>query len=74
MSTLETESTFIDLKELAIILKISKSTAYKISFKNVLPKYSFSGGKIYFKRAEVLQLLENNRIASQSEVEAKARA
>lgn len=62
---------FISIKGLSDLLGLSKSYIYKLSSSNVLPKYCPSGKLIFFKKSDVQFWLENNRIASQGELESE---
>lgn len=60
---------FLTVEELCIYLGISKSTAYKLSHNNVLPKYCPGGKKILFKTEEVESYVNSHRIASADEIQ-----
>lgn len=60
---------FLTVEELCAYLGISKSTAYKLSHNNILPKYCPGGKKILFKTAEVESYVNSHRIASIDEIQ-----
>ncbi len=62
---------FMTSGELCQYLKISLSTVYKLSHRNVLPKYRPAGRKIYFLKSDVDQYLTRNRISSIDELNAE---
>lgn len=62
---------YISIKGLSDLLGFSKSYIYKLSSSNILPKYCPSGKLIFFKKSEVEEWLESNRIPSQSELQAE---
>ena len=59
---------YLDVSGLCQYLKISKSTAHKLSSRRVLPTYKPSGKLIYFKRSEVDAYLEKHRNPSMDEI------
>jgi excisionase family DNA binding protein len=63
---------FLSTSEVCDYLNVSRSCVYKLSFKNVLPKYCPGGKKIYFKKTEVDDYINKSRIASQNELNAEA--
>jgi len=60
---------YLSLAEFCEYLRISKSTAHKISSSNILPKYKPFGKMVFFKWDEVHAYLAKHRTASQEEVE-----
>lgn len=62
---------FLSLKETAEYLGISKSSAYKLSHMQTIPKYK-PAGKIYFELDDINKYIEDSRIKSQSEIESEA--
>lgn len=64
---------FLSLKETAEYLGISKSSAYKLSHKQIIPKYK-PAGKIYFELDDINKYIEDSRIKSQSEIESEAQS
>ena len=61
--------TFLTVEELCAYLGISKSTAYKLSHNNILPKYCPGGKKILFRTDEVESYVNSHRIASTHEIQ-----
>jgi len=56
----------------ADFMGISKSTLYKMSFNRDLPVYKPTGGRIYFKREDIVNYLQQNRVMSNKEIEQEA--
>lgn len=60
--------------EAAKYLGISKSALYKMTMQRKVPFYRSQGGKlIYFDRAEIIDWMKCNRVATDAELEAKAK-
>ncbi len=59
---------FMTTEELRNYLGVSISSIYKISQKNLLPKFRPTGRKIYFLKDDVDAFLLKNRIASIEEL------
>lgn len=49
-------------KEVCTLLKINQSTLYRWTKDNVIPSYGISN-RIYFKRSEIEQILNNNKLS-----------
>ncbi len=58
--------------EACSFMGVSKSTLYKMSSSNAIPLYKPTGGRIYFKRDDIISYLQQNRIKSQKEIEQEA--
>ncbi len=58
---------FMTVEETAEYLEISKSAVYKLTSKRKIPFYNPGGKKIYFKKIEVDDWIENSRVASDAE-------
>lgn len=58
---------FLTVKEASQMLGLSKGTLYNMIGRNQIPYYQ-PRGKVYFKRAEILQWIEEGRVASVEEV------
>ena len=58
--------------EACSFMGVSKSTLYKMSSSNVIPLYKPTGGRIYFKRDDIIEYLQQNRVMSQKEIEQEA--
>jgi hypothetical protein len=59
--SVQSEAEFLDLKETASFLKISISTMQKISANRLIPVYQPRNGKVYFKKAELIEYLNASR-------------
>ena len=59
---------FMNMEELRIYLGVSRSLVYKLSQRNVLPKYRPTGRKVYFLKKDVEAFMLKNRIASIDEL------
>lgn len=62
----------LTVTEAADFMGISKSTLYKMSFNRDLPVYKPTGGRIYFKREDIDNYLQQNRVMSNKEIEQEA--
>lgn len=60
--------------EAAKYMGISKSYLYKLTMRQQIPHYKPMGKMCYFNRLELEQWLQNNRIATDSEIGQKAQA
>ena len=49
-------------KEVCELLKINQSTLYRWTKDNVIPSYGIAN-RIYFKRSEIEQILNNNKLS-----------
>ncbi|ARN78247.1 hypothetical protein BST97_09720 [Nonlabens spongiae] len=59
---------FLSVAELSIYLGISMSAVYKLTSKNEIPFYCPGGKKIYFKKQEINQWIEESRVIPDSEI------
>ena len=60
--------------EAAAYLGVSKSCIYKLTMGRKIPHYKSEGGKLcYFDRQEIINWMKAHRIATQEELDAKAR-
>lgn len=60
--------------EAAAYLGISKSCLYKLTMGRKIPHYKSEGGKLcYFDRQELIVWMKAHKIATQEELEAKAK-
>jgi len=59
---------FMTTEELHTYLGVSMSSVYKLSQKNLLPKYRPTGRKLYFLKQDVDTFLLKNRVASIDEL------
>jgi len=48
------EKEFLNFKEVLELLCVSRSTLYKLSASGKIPHYKPTGGKLFFKRTELL--------------------
>jgi hypothetical protein len=62
---------YLTIPEFSTFAGIPLSSGYQISCKNLIPKYRF-GKRVLFKRVDVIAYIEKHRIASASEIHAKA--
>ncbi|MFD0751289.1 helix-turn-helix domain-containing protein [Mucilaginibacter calamicampi] len=62
----------LTVDEACSFMGMSKSTLYKMSSSNVIPLYKPTGGRIYFKRDDILEYMQQNRVKSQKEIEQEA--
>ena len=58
--------------EAANFMEISKSTLYKIRCNRLVPIYKPTGGRIYFKKDDIVDYLQQNRVMSNKEIEQEA--
>lgn len=58
---------YLTIRDFAEYANLPLSTVYKISSKNVLNKYR-TGKRILFKKSEIDQWIEANKISSDSEI------
>lgn len=61
-------------EEAARYMGISRSYLYKLTCRREVPHYKPAGKVIYFKRAELEQWLQNNRVATVNEARGQAEA
>lgn len=61
-------------EEAARYMGISRSHLYKLTCRREVPHYKPAGKVIYFKRAELEQWLQNNRVATVNEARGLAEA
>jgi len=62
---------YLPMKGLASFAGIPLSSAYQISSKNLIPKFK-PGKRVLFKREDIVAYIEKHRIASKSEIHARA--
>jgi len=60
------------LEEAALFTGLSKSSLYKLTYKQVIPHYKPNGKLIFFEKTELLNWIRQNRISSGSEIGEKA--
>ena len=65
------QNEFLTMRGLAQLAGIPVSTAYQLSCRNILPKFRV-GKRVLFRRADVIRMIENTRVASTSEIRDKA--
>ena len=63
---------YLDLNEAAELLKVKPGTMYQKVWKREIPTYKPFGRKLYFKRHELLELLDRNRRDTADEIKSKA--
>ena len=59
-------------KEAADFLRLSVGYLYKLTMQKKIPYYKPFGNRCYFKRTELAELLQSNRIATVDEVQRQA--
>ncbi|CCY81562.1 conserved domain protein [Prevotella sp. CAG:1185] len=62
----------LTIDEAARYMGISKSCLYKLTMKREIPYYKPMGRICYFKRTELEQCLQNNRISTDEEITERA--
>jgi len=62
----------LTLEEAALFMGISKSSLYKMTHKHEIPFYRPNGKLIYFEKAELLNLMRQNRCMSEAETKEAA--
>ncbi len=67
-----TEKEFMDLKEVAVFLKLSEATIYRKTHEKTIPHYK-KGGKLYFKRSEIEAYRDSGKQLTQDEFNEQAR-
>lgn len=60
---------YLNLAESARFLKVSVSTMEKISANRLIPVYKPSGGRVYFKKQDLIMHIESGRLRSRQEIE-----
>lgn len=60
--------------EVARYIGMSRSYVYKLTMRHEIPHYKPNGKMCYFNRKEVEEWLQQNRVATNSELEARAQA
>jgi excisionase family DNA binding protein len=63
---------YLTLAEAAKFLKVSLSTMEKVSASRMIPVYKPSGGKVYFKRQDLISYVNEGRLRSRKEIEEAA--
>ncbi len=62
----------ITVDEAAKLMGASKSYIYKLSFSRSIPVYKPSGRRVFFKKSDIINFLQQNRLMSQKEIEQEA--
>jgi excisionase family DNA binding protein len=73
-NTIFTTKEVLTSDEAAKYMGISKSYLYKLTMLRKIPHYKPMGKMCYFNRAELEVWLQNNRIATDSEINQKAQS
>jgi len=63
---------YLTLEETAAYLGLTKQTIYNYNYKNILGHYTLDGKKKYYKKEEIIKLLESNKVISKEEATRKA--
>lgn len=61
-------------EEAARYMGVSRSWLYKLTMRKQIPHYKPMGKMCFFKRVELEEWLQNNRVATESEINQKAQA
>lgn len=69
-----TAKEMITLDETARYMGVSRSFLYKLTMGRKIPHYKPNGKLIYFNRKEVEEWLQQNRVATDGELEARAQS
>ena len=72
--TLLQAKTLLTLEDLSLLLGISKSTLYKMTYKKILPHYKPNSKLLFFNRKEIEEWAQQNRVNTWAEAEQKALA
>lgn len=67
----QNEVEFMDLEEASQFLKLKKSTIYQLVFRKEIPYYK-STKKLLFKKNELVDWVESNRVSSAYELSMQA--
>ncbi len=59
---------YLTLAELCTYLGISRSLAYKLSHRRTIPKYRPTNGRVWFKKSDIDQWVNDHRIMSENEI------
>lgn len=62
----------LTLDETASFMGVSRSTLYKMSHNRDLPVYKPTGGRLYFKKDDLIKYMQSNRVMSKQEIEREA--
>ncbi|HFD2413240.1 TPA: helix-turn-helix domain-containing protein [Enterobacter hormaechei] len=58
----------LNIDDCAELTGLSKGHLYKLTSQNVIPFYKPNGCRIYFKREEVIDWLQSNRVKTNTEI------
>jgi len=73
-ATLQEAKEVMTSKEAAAYMGVSLSYLYKLTMRRQIPHYKPLGKMCYFKKAELLQWLTSNRVATAEEISQQAQA
>ena len=59
-------------KEAAEFLGVNRKYIYQLTHRHKVPYYAPTGGRILFKRSELMSLVENAKVTSMAELQTKA--
>ncbi|MDR6965756.1 MULTISPECIES: helix-turn-helix domain-containing protein [Shewanella] len=62
------EKPMLSIEDCAELTGLSKGHLYKLTSQNVIPFYKPNGCRIYFKREEVIEWLQSNRVKTNKEI------
>lgn len=62
------EKVMLSIDDCAELTGLSKGHLYKLTSQNIIPFYKPNGCRIYFKREEVIEWLQSNRVKTHKEI------
>ncbi|MFU2510668.1 helix-turn-helix domain-containing protein [Pseudoalteromonas sp. ASV78] len=62
------EKVMLNIDDCAELTGLSKGHLYKLTSQNIIPFYKPNGCRIYFKREEVIEWLQSNRVKTNTEI------
>lgn len=66
------EKEFLNIEDMAKLTGFSKSYIYKLTSRKKIPFYRPAGGKIFFRRDEIKDWINQSRICSESEIASRS--
>lgn len=64
---------FMNAQEAAEYLGVSKSQIYKLTSERRIPHYKPTMGKVYFRKEELDEFIENSRVGTRTEIKERAK-
>lgn len=71
-NVLDSAKETLTLEEAARFMGIAKSSLYKMTHEQTIPYYKPNGKMVYFEKAVLTEWIRQNRVMSQSEIDAAA--